>query len=70
MAIRRYQECSSKHDGFEDLNVTKPTKLPYLIIQIDEKRRTFAKPYGIKVWCSWDCVREYNGNLKNIFGVS
>ncbi len=41
-----------------------------LIIYIDERRTTFAKPYGIKVRCSWECVREYNGNLKNILGTS
>jgi len=41
-----------------------------LIIYINEKRTTFAKPYGIKVRCSWECVREYNGNLKNILRTS
>jgi hypothetical protein len=29
IAFQRYQECSSKHDGFEDLIVTKPIKPPY-----------------------------------------
>ncbi len=37
---------------------------------MDERRATFVKPYGIKVRCSWECVREYNGNLKNISGTS
>ncbi len=32
IAFQRYQECSSKHVGFKDLSVTKPIKLPYLII--------------------------------------
>jgi hypothetical protein len=32
IAFWRYQECSSKHDGFEDLSVTKRMKLPFLII--------------------------------------
>jgi hypothetical protein len=32
IAFRRYQECSLKHVGFEDLSVTKPIKLPYLIL--------------------------------------
>jgi hypothetical protein len=32
IAFWRYQECSSKHVGFKDLNVIKPIKLPYLII--------------------------------------
>jgi hypothetical protein len=41
-----------------------------LIIYINERRTTFAKPYGIKVRCSWECVREYNGNLKNILRTS
>jgi hypothetical protein len=32
IAFQRYQECSSKHDGLEDLSVTKWIKLPCLII--------------------------------------
>jgi hypothetical protein len=32
IAFPRYQECSSKYDGFEDLRVSKGIKLPYLII--------------------------------------
>ncbi len=32
IAFRRYQECNSKHVGLEDFSVTKPIKLPYLII--------------------------------------
>jgi hypothetical protein len=32
IAFRRYQKCSSKHDGFKYLSVTKGITLPYLII--------------------------------------
>jgi hypothetical protein len=36
---------------------------------IGERRRTFAKTYGIKVRCYGEHVRKHIGNLGNIMGT-